>query len=144
MLGEAAAPVVHDAAALDAVVVAWERGRERDCLEVYQWTDRLARGEAMTPLEVELYRQAARDPRLVGAWLDVFSRGRRPMGFLTPARAARIVSGALVRGAGDRRGVLAAVRDEAQIALADLRERRASTSAPCDAAFSVGRGNGCG
>lgn len=132
MLGEAAAPVVHDAAALDAAVAAWERRRERDCLEVYQWTDRLARGEAMTPLEVELYRQASRDPQLVGAWLDVFCRTRRPMVFLTPARTVSLVGGALVRGAGDRRRVLADVRDEAKIALTDLRERRALAGARRD------------
>jgi flavin-dependent dehydrogenase len=128
-LGEAAAPVVHDAAALDAAVAAWERERERDCLEVYQWTDRLARGDTMTPLEVELYRQAARDPRLVNAWLDVFSRIERPTSFLTPARAVRIVGGALARSTGDRRSVLAAVRDEATTTLTDLRERRAPTTA---------------
>jgi 2-polyprenyl-6-methoxyphenol hydroxylase-like FAD-dependent oxidoreductase len=127
LLGEAAAPVVHDAAALDAAVAAWGRERERDCLDVYQWTDRLARGDAMTPLEAELYRRAARDPRLVTAWLDVFSRVRAPSGFLSPALAARLVAGALARG--DRRRTLAAVRDEARIALADLRERRAETRA---------------
>jgi hypothetical protein len=126
LLGEAAAPAIHDSAALDAAVAGWERGRERDCLEVYQWTDRLARGEPMTPLEAELYRQAAHDPRIVGRWLDVFSRTRRPTGFLTPARAARVVGGALRQG-GDRRGVLGAVRDEVRIASADLRERRAVT-----------------
>lgn len=122
-LGEVVAPVVRDAVALDAAVAAWERRRERECIEVYQWTDRLARGDAMTPLEAELYRQASRDPRLVRAWLDVFSRTRRPGSFLSPALVARLVAGALVHGAA-RRGVLAAVRAEAAIALADLRERR--------------------
>jgi flavin-dependent dehydrogenase len=124
LLGEDAAPLLRRPAALDAAVAAWERGRERDCLDVYQWTDRLARGEAMTPLEVELYRQAARDPRLVGQWLDVFSRITPPMGFLTPTRAARLVAGALAHDPADRRTVLASIRAEARIALADLRERR--------------------
>ncbi len=124
-LGEAAAPVVHDAAALDAAVTAWERRRERECIEVYQWTDRLARGDAMTPLEVELYRRAARDRRLAGEFLDVFSRVRRPTAFLSPVRAASLVAGALARGDRDRRSVLAATRDELGTALADARERRA-------------------
>ena len=133
LLGEAAALVLHDAAALDAALAAWERGREEDCLDVYQWTDRLARGEAMTPLEVELYRLAARDQRIVGGWLDVFSRTRPPSGFLSPALAARLLAGALLRadrGAGGRRRVLASVRAEAAIALADRRERRAVSRDP--------------
>jgi len=128
-LGEVAAPVVHHEAALDAAVADWERRRERECIEVYQWTDRLARGDAMTPLEVELYRRASRDPRLAGEFLDVFSRTRRPTAFLSPVRAATLVAGALARGERDRRSVLAAVREELRTALADVRERRAVPSA---------------
>lgn len=124
-LGEAAAPVVHDERALDAAVTAWAHRRERECIEVYQWTDRLARGDAMTPLEVELYRRAARDPSLAGAMLDVFSRMRRPTRLLSPVQSASVLAGALARSRGGRRRVLAAAGEELRTALADRRERRA-------------------
>ncbi|HEX5713627.1 MAG TPA: NAD(P)/FAD-dependent oxidoreductase [Solirubrobacterales bacterium] len=125
LLAEAAAPVLDDAAALDRTASAWERRLACECIEVYQWTDRLARGDAMTPLEAELYRQAAADPSLATALLDVFSRLNSPSEFLSPARAAALAGRALARPAGDRRRVLASAGAELRTALADLRERRA-------------------
>ncbi|CAA9517422.1 MAG: hypothetical protein AVDCRST_MAG85-2701, partial [uncultured Solirubrobacteraceae bacterium] len=59
LLGQAAAPVLDDPHALDAALLEWERTRERECLETYQWTNALGRGEPMTPLEDELYRRLA-------------------------------------------------------------------------------------
>ena len=32
---------------LETVLLEWERGRERDCLEVYQWTNALAARKAV-------------------------------------------------------------------------------------------------
>ncbi|WP_284743847.1 hypothetical protein [Amycolatopsis sp. RTGN1] len=44
--GEAVAPVLHTGD-LETVLLEWERGRERDCLEVYQWTNALAARKAV-------------------------------------------------------------------------------------------------
>jgi flavin-dependent dehydrogenase len=106
LLGEAAAPVLDDPGALDRALRGWERGRERECLETYQWTNQLARAEAMTPLEIELYRAAATDPELARAMLDVFSRARRPSEALPLRRAAVMAGRALVRRGARRAAVL--------------------------------------
>jgi menaquinone-9 beta-reductase len=104
-LGECAAPVLDDAAALDRALRDWERERDRECLETYQWTNELGRADALSPIEAELYRAAAGDPRLATAMLDVFSRARRPGEVLTPGRAARLTGAALRRRGADRRAV---------------------------------------
>jgi len=124
LLVESAAPVLGDPVALDRAAAAWEQRLARECIEVYQWTDRLARGDAMTPQEVELYRQAARDPGLAAELLDVFSRIKRPTRYVSPARGAALTARALARPGSDRAAVLAAARAELGTALADLRERR--------------------
>jgi len=121
LLGEAAAPLLEDPVALDRALVAWERDRERDCLEVYQWTNALARGDAPTPLEVELYRLAAADRAVAGELLDVFSRSRSPGSVLAPTRMLRLTARALARR---RAGTLATAGRELRKALADWRERR--------------------
>jgi flavin-dependent dehydrogenase len=95
-LGEATAPVLDDPARLDRALAAWERGRERECLETYHWTNLLGRDSAMTALEVELYRAAVEDPELGSRVLDVFARTRRPSAALPPGAAAR-VTGRTVR-----------------------------------------------
>ncbi len=121
LLGEAAAPVLEDPVALDRALVAWERDRERDCLEVYQWTNALARGDTPTPLEVELYRLAAADRSVATELLDVFSRSRTPGSVLAPGRMLRLTARALARR---RAGTLRTARRELRIALAHWRERR--------------------
>jgi flavin-dependent dehydrogenase len=127
LLGATAARAGGDLRALDAGLARWERDRERDCLEVYQWTDVLARGEAMSPIEVELYRRAERDGALATELLDVFSRVRRPSRFLSPARAAALAVAALRRGdAAARRATLAPARRERRAAATDARERVAA------------------
>ena len=132
LLGETAAPVLDDPArARPRAARLGSARRERECLEVYQWTNRLARAEAMSPLEVELYRRAARDERLAGEFLEVFCRVRPPSELLTPRRLVSLATGALRRRAGSSRLVVAtAMRAEARTALADLRERRAVRAAP--------------
>jgi hypothetical protein len=79
---------LEDADALDHAIRRWERGRDRDCLETYQWTNQLARGEPMSALEIELFRAAAADPDLARELTDVFSRVRRPGEVATLRRAA--------------------------------------------------------
>jgi menaquinone-9 beta-reductase len=122
-LGEVAAPLLEDATALDRALRLWERERERDCLEVYQWTNLLARGEPMSPLEVELYREAQDDPLLARRMADVFSRSARPADVLTLRRTARLATRALRRRGGDRAATLAASGRDVSTALADWRER---------------------
>jgi menaquinone-9 beta-reductase len=103
LLGEAAAPVLDDPRSLDRALRAWERRRYRECLETYRWTNRLGRGEAMTALEVELYRELAGDADRTRAMLDVFSRVRRPSQALPPVLMARLAMRALLRRVSARR-----------------------------------------
>ena len=124
-LGEAAAPVLDDPQRLDAAVAHWERQRDRDCLEVYQWTNIVARGEPMSALETELYRMAAADPAVARELLDVFSRSRRPSGVFSAGRTLRLTGRALARR---RVGTLASARRDLATALADWRERRVAIS----------------
>ncbi|MBB5911946.1 flavin-dependent dehydrogenase [Nocardia transvalensis] len=113
LLGEAVAPVLDDPAALDRALYAWERRRELDCLEVYQWTNHLARAEPMSPLEIELYRAAATDPALSCAVMEVMSRVRAPGDILTLPQRALFASRALFHRGHDNalHDVLRDVRD---------------------------------
>ncbi len=122
LLGEYAAPVLDDTAALDRAVSHWERRRERECLPMYQWTNRLARGTEMTPLEVQMYRTGSTDPELAALALDVMTRARTPDELLTPARAARFAVQALRHSppASVAGTLLQEIRDNAS----DWRERR--------------------
>lgn len=124
LLGETAAPVLHTGD-LDAVLHAWERRREADCIEVYQWTNGLAGGQAMTLLETELFLAARDRPALTTRMLDVYARSRRPGELATPLRGARLVAAALVHG-----GALTAVTREVRDMIADARERRAVRRGP--------------
>jgi len=130
LVAEAAAPVLDDPEALDRALRTWERARERDCLEVYQWTNGLARGEALTALEIELHHRAARDPELVGAMLDVFSRVRRPGEVATARRALQLTAGALSRRGSDRQQILRDVAREVRTAVLDARVRHANSTKP--------------
>src|SRR5436190_3384514 len=123
-LGEAAAPVLDQPRALDAALARWERERDQDCLEVYQWTNMLARGEPMSSLETELYRAAAEDPALARQMLDVFSRSARPGDLPTARRTVRLAARALARRGSDRTATLASAARDLGTALADWRERR--------------------
>jgi flavin-dependent dehydrogenase len=123
-LAASAAPVLDDPPALDAALVRWERERDRDCLEVYQWTNLLARGEPMSALEVELYRRAQEDPELARQVLDVFSRSARPSDVFTAGRTLRLAGRALARRGSDRTATLAGAARDVATALADWRERR--------------------
>ena len=123
LLGEAAAGVLDDPEALDRALAAWERRREAECLETYQWTNRLARAEAMTPLEIELYRSAAADPELARGMLDVFSRARRPSEAFSARRGLALAGRALTRRDADRGAVLRYAARDVRTELADRAER---------------------
>jgi flavin-dependent dehydrogenase len=124
-LGEVAAPLLDGPpAALDAALSRWERERERDCLEVYQWTNELARGEPLSPLEAELYRVAQDDPALTRQLLDVFSRSERPTAVFTARRTARLTARALLRRRGERASTALRARRDLAGAVSAWRERR--------------------
>ena len=125
-LGELAAPALDDPAALDRALHEWEAERERECIEAYQWTNKLARAEPMSPLEAELYRELTRDPELARGFLDVFARRRLPSEVFGPREGLRMAIRALRRPGADRRAVLSAVGREARDEVRDRRERRAA------------------
>ncbi|MBF6330700.1 NAD(P)/FAD-dependent oxidoreductase [Nocardia transvalensis] len=107
ILGERAAPVLDDADALDSALTEWERLRIAECVGVYQWTNRLARAEPMTPLEIELYRSAAADESIAAAFTEVFSRIREPNDVLGVRRAALLAVGAAWRSRANLGAIVA-------------------------------------
>ncbi len=125
LLGEAVAPVLDDPRALDRALRRWARRRERECLEVYQWTNGVGRAEALSPLEAELYRAAATRPALASAMVDVFSRSRRPAQVLTARRSAALLGRALARRGAHRALVLEQAAAEARTAARDRAARLA-------------------
>ncbi|MGW6699076.1 NAD(P)/FAD-dependent oxidoreductase [Nocardia sp. NPDC055049] len=86
-LAESVDEVLHDPRALDTALSEWERRRVVECREIFHWTNRLARGESLRPLEIELYRTAAEDPELAEITAGIFSRTHRPAELYTPSRA---------------------------------------------------------
>jgi 2-polyprenyl-6-methoxyphenol hydroxylase-like FAD-dependent oxidoreductase len=130
-LGEAAAPVLEDPRALDAALAAWERRRERECLEIYAWTNALGCAEPMTPIEVELYRAAQADPALASRMLDVFSRVRAPSDAFPLRRGAALAARAWRRSPGRRGEVARVTARELRRAAADRATRaRARLTGP--------------
>ncbi|WP_280344345.1 NAD(P)/FAD-dependent oxidoreductase [Nocardia abscessus] len=125
LLGELAAPALDDIEHLDTALAAWERLRDSECLGVYQWTNRLARGTAMRPLEIELYRQADSDPALADAVTAVFSRTVHPEDVFTPARGAALAAGALRASWRAPWPVLADLVGECRDTISERREARA-------------------
>jgi flavin-dependent dehydrogenase len=104
LLGEAAAPALDDPDRLDAALWDWERNRDSECLDSYQWGNRLGLGDPVSPIEEEAYRWLARDERAREV-LDAFAR-RRPWGrVFSPGRALRWTAAALRRRGADRRAV---------------------------------------
>ena len=124
-LGEIAAPAIGDPAALDRALQAWERERERECIEAYQWTNKVARAESMSPVEVELYREYAGRPDGARKLLDVFSRTLPPSEAFSLGEGMRMALRALRRPGADRRGVVRAVARELRDEVRDRRVRRA-------------------
>jgi flavin-dependent dehydrogenase len=129
LLGEAAAPALDDPGTLDRALAEWERRREDECLEMYQWTNQLGRAEAITPLELELYRRMDGDRERARPMLDLLSRVGRPSEVLTATLMARITIAALARGAAYRRETLRVAVREVRGAIANALERRAARRA---------------
>jgi 2-polyprenyl-6-methoxyphenol hydroxylase-like FAD-dependent oxidoreductase len=120
LLGEAVAPALDDPARLDAALHGWERNRDRECFDMYQWSNLLGRADAVSPLELEAYRELAACPREV---LDVFSRVRAPGDVFTPRRGAVWAARALRRGSVPRGAVLRTAARDARRRAAARRER---------------------
>lgn len=123
LLGAACAPVLDNPRALDQALRSWERRRERECLETYQWTNLLGRAEPMSPLEVEFYRAGASSPDFAREALDVFSRVRRPGEVLTLRRGLLFALRACLRAGARRSAALRAAGRELRLELAARRER---------------------
>lgn len=130
LLGEVAAPALDDRRALDRALRRWERGRERECLETYAWTNALGRAEPMAALEIELYREAAANPDLAREVLDVFSRTRRPSEVLTLRRGLILATRALRRPDSDARAVARAAGGELRATVGERAQRLRARALP--------------
>ncbi|BDT86934.1 NAD(P)/FAD-dependent oxidoreductase [Nocardia cyriacigeorgica] len=129
LLAETAAPLLEHPTALDLALAHWADRRLRECLPIYQWTNRLARAEDMHPLEIELYRTATRDPSLAAAVTGIFSRTTEPGAVFTPRRAVGLAAGALRHTPTAAGAVLADVTRELRDAAADWHEARTALRA---------------
>lgn len=124
LLADTAAPLLEHPKALDLALAHWAERRLRECLPIYQWTNRLARAEAMHPLEIELYRTATRDRSLAAAVTGIFSRTTEPGAVFTPRRAVGLAAGALRHAPAAAGAVLADMTRELREAAADWHEAR--------------------
>ncbi|WP_054811406.1 NAD(P)/FAD-dependent oxidoreductase [Nocardia arizonensis] len=130
-------PVLDNPVALDAVVRGWAELRLRECLEVYRWTNRLARGEAMRPWEVEMYHDAVRDPVLAAAIIEIFSRTRKPGELFTPRESVLLSTRALWRSRAHPSAVLGDIVRELRDTAAEWLESRRALHPPNPSATSV-------
>jgi menaquinone-9 beta-reductase len=123
LLGEAAADHLGDPNALARALSAWERRRNRECAEMYHWTNRLGRAEQMNPIEAELYREAHGDSELGGLFLDVFSRQARPKELFRPRRLVSLAIRAARRPGVSRYEVLRVAAREVRAEAHGVAER---------------------
>ena len=123
LLGEAAAPALDDPRLLDGALSEWERNRDDECIEMYQWTNRLGRAEEMSPVEAELYRQGSADPELARSFLDVMARTRTPREVMTTRRVGQLIAGAVRHGGSGGAEVIRRGATDARDAVAESVER---------------------
>jgi len=124
LLGEMAAPLLDYPRRTDRMLRLWERVRDRDCMETYQWTNRLSRGEAVSPIEAEVYRAGATDPELANRLLDVFARTIKLTDAIGYGQAASLVRSAIRREGASKREAWRAARREVRDGVAEGWERR--------------------
>lgn len=106
LLGEAAAPYLDDAQALDDALAAWENDRDQQCLPMYQWANQLGRDDTISPIEDAAYRWFAAQPGGPTEILDVFSRKRQATEVFSPTRLVRWVTNAGRDPGTDRRALM--------------------------------------
>ncbi|MFC8381147.1 NAD(P)/FAD-dependent oxidoreductase [Nocardia sp. NPDC057272] len=123
-LAESVDEVLDDPRALDAALSEWEHRRVVECREIFHWTNRLARGETLRPLEIELYRSAADDPELAEITAGIFSRTHRPAELYTPSRALGLALRASVHQWAHLPAVLADMAREIRDSTSEWRTTR--------------------
>jgi flavin-dependent dehydrogenase len=124
LLGETVAPVLgEDPRTVDRAVAEWERNRDAECIDMYQWTNRLGRAEDMSPVEAELYRRGSADPELARAFLDVMARTRAPREVMTTRRVGQLVAGAVRHSENSGAAVIRRGVADAREAVAESLER---------------------
>lgn len=104
LLGEAAAPVLHDPAGLDAALGRWEHGRDQDTLSTYHWGNRESRPDPVSDLVREVLRTFSGDDTPDVS--DTFNRMRSIEAIVSPAHLAKGLVAALRRPGADRRAIL--------------------------------------
>lgn len=124
LLGEGVAELLDDPRALDAEVHEWERRRVRECMDIFQWTNRQARGEPLTPLELELYRAADEHPDVAVGLIEVYSRLRTPNTVVSPARLAQVVARGITSPVGSRLAFASQLGREVRDAATEWSQRR--------------------
>ena len=113
LLGEAAAPVIHEPARLDAALLRAERRRDDECLASYHWGNRESRIVPVSPLLEEALRGFDRSeaPHL----MRMFDRARAPHHVMNPVRGLGFAARAAVKPSTDRRALLREMREELRI-----------------------------
>ncbi|MFD1813616.1 NAD(P)/FAD-dependent oxidoreductase [Rhodococcus gannanensis] len=128
LLGEALAPVLASragvtASAIDEATAQWAATRERDCIEIYQWTNFLAAGASPSPIEYELYHRAQSRPEYAAILADIYNRVQRPAAMTAPATVAASYARALRRPNFTARDVLADLREQLERMSSDWQMR---------------------
>jgi flavin-dependent dehydrogenase len=83
LLGEETAEALDEPIRLDEAVADWERLRDQECRDAYDWTNFVARADPVGDLDVALYRHFAQ-PEHAHQLLDLHSRILRPSEVLAP------------------------------------------------------------
>lgn len=104
LLGEAAAPVLHDPSRLDEALRTWEHGRDQDTLSTYHWGNRESRPDPTSDLVREVLRTFAADDTPDVS--DTFNRMRSIEAIVSPAHLVKGLIAALRRPGADRGAIL--------------------------------------
>ena len=121
LLGEAAAPVLDDPAALDRALREAERRRDFECLPSYHWGNRETRIMPPSAIVHEALKWMNADPRT--QLLKLFDRTGHPQSVLNPARGAVWAAKALSRRGADRGAIVQEALTELRIDASLYRER---------------------
>lgn len=126
LLGEELAPILRsrdpDPDAVDTATAAWASRRERECVEIYQWTNFLASGTPPSPLEHEVNRRARDRPEYAATLGYIYNRTQPPWAMLPMTALPGLVYGATRRAS--LRDIAADLRTQSQRMRSDRRERR--------------------